>query len=216
MPLKRLPEAEALPKRIAAGLGRLALALKAKAWRGASDEGITPTQGELLARLHEQPEGMRLGDLALQLGISAPTASDAVATLVSKALVEKQPGPDKRSVTLRLTKAGRKMALRAGDWTSFLASSVETLAPQEQASFILSLVKIIRHMQEKGDISPQRMCVTCVHFRPYAHNDATRPHHCAFVDAAFGDAEIRLNCADHDAADDAQQKLAWQQLSAIR
>jgi DNA-binding MarR family transcriptional regulator len=216
MPLKHLPEAEALPKRIASGLGRLALAVKARAWRGAADEGITPTQGELLARLHEQPEGMRLGDLALQLGISAPTASDAVATLVSKSLMEKQQGPDKRSVTLRLTKPGRKVALRAADWTSFLAGSVETLAPQEQAAFMSSLMKIIRSMQEVGDISPQRMCVTCVHFRPFAYSDASQPHHCGFVDAAFGAKDMRLNCADHQVAEVEQQKQAWLQLSAIK
>jgi DNA-binding MarR family transcriptional regulator len=216
MPLKHLPEAEPLPKRIASGLGRLALAVKARAWRGAADEGITPTQGELLARLHEQPDGMRLGDLASQLGISAPTASDAVATLVLKSLVEKQQGPDRRSVTLRLTKAGRKVALRAGDWTSFLASSAETLAPQEQAVFLTSLMKIIRSMQEAGDISPQRMCVTCVHFRPFAYDDAAQPHHCGFVDAAFGAKDMRLNCADHQVAEADQQRQAWLQLNATK
>ncbi len=191
------PEAETLPRRIASGLGRLALALRAKAWRGASEEGITPTQGELLAQLLEQPEGQRLGEIARQLGVSAPTASEAVSTLVAKSLVEKKPGSDKRSVTLRITRQGRKMAARAADWTSFLAGSIATLDKAEQAAFLVSLSKIIRAMQVNGDISPQRMCITCAHFRPYVHADATNPHHCAFVDAAFGAADLRLNCPEH-------------------
>jgi hypothetical protein len=30
--------------------------------------------------------------------------------------------------------------------------------------------------------------------------DAEAPHHCAFVDAAFGDAALRMDCADHQDA----------------
>jgi DNA-binding MarR family transcriptional regulator len=197
MPKHELPEAESLPKRIASGLGRLALALRANAWRGAQDEGITPTQGEVLARLAEQDGGLKLGDLALQLGISAPTASEAVNALVAKSLVEKKPGTDRRTVILRVTRSGREMAARTDDWSNFLARSVGSLAAEEQASFLVALAKIIRTMQENGDIAPQRMCVTCVHFRPYVHRDARRPHHCGFADVAFGDPELRLNCADH-------------------
>ena len=200
-----------LSKRIASGLGRLALALKARAWRGAADEGITPTQGELLARLSEQSEGSRLSDLAQQLGISAPTASEAVSTLVAKALVEKQAGSDKRSVTLKVTRSGRKVAARAGDWTDFLADSVATLSEEEQADFLSSLMKIIRNMQERGDISPQRMCITCQHFQPYAHKDAFNPHHCSFIDKPFGAAALRLNCADYLAADEMQHVTLWEQ-----
>jgi hypothetical protein len=37
-------------------------------------------------------------------------------------------------------------------------------------------------------------------FQPYRHPDPDRPHHCAFVDAPFGDGELRLDCPDHDAA----------------
>ena len=196
--------------RIAAGLGRLALALKAKAWRGAADAGITPTQGELLSRLAESEGGMRLGDIARELGISAPTASDAIATLVSKSLVEKQQGADKRSVTLRVSRKGRGIAARAGDWTSFLAESLATLTPAEQAAFLQSLMKVVRNMQLRGDISPQRMCLTCSHFRAFVHANAVKPHHCAFIDSAFGPVALRLNCSDHLEAEGEQQKTAWE------
>jgi DNA-binding MarR family transcriptional regulator len=201
---------DAITKRIASGLGRLALALKAKAWKGAADEGITPTQGEVLARLADAPAGARLGDLALQLGVSTPTASDAVSTLVAKALVEKRSGDDKRAVTLTLTKEGRRVAARAADWSEFLVDSAETLNETERENFLVALIKIIRALQEKGDISPQRMCVTCAFFRPYAHNDAANPHHCAFIDAPFGATQLRLNCGEHVAADDTLRDMVWQ------
>lgn len=205
-----LSQPDAVTKRIAAGLGRLALALKAKAWRSAVDEGITPTQGEVLARLADTPAGTGLSDLARQLGVTAPTASDAVSTLVAKALVEKRTGNDKRAVTLKLTKEGKRLAVRAADWTDFLVEAAETLDDKEREDFLVGLVKIIRALQQSGDITPQRMCITCEHFRPNAHRNAANPHHCAFVNAAFGAASLRLNCADHTAVEDAQQNELWQ------
>lgn len=198
-----------LTHRIASGLGRLALALKAKAWKGAIEEGITPTQAELLARLADAHTGARLNELALQLGVSAPTASDAVSTLVAKQLVEKRAGEDKRSVTLKLTTQGKRLASRAANWTDFLVGAAETLSLQERENFLMGLIKIIRALQESGDISPQRMCVTCEHFRPFAHPDSAIPHHCAFIDMAFGASALRLNCADHTEAGLPQREDNW-------
>ncbi len=202
--------ADDLAKRIASGLGRLALALKTKTWKGAIAEGVTPTQGEVLARLVDLPAGSRLSDLANQLGVSAPTVSDAVSTLVSKSLVEKHEGKDKRSVKIKLTKEGKRLAARAADWTDFLIKAAETLSIQERENFLVILIKIIRALQESGDITPQRMCLTCEHFLPYAHSDAANPHHCAFIDMAFGASALKLNCADHTEITDSERDLKWQ------
>lgn len=72
-----------------------------------------------------------------------------------------------------------------------------------------SLVKVLRALQEAGDIPLQRMCVTCTHFRPHVHPDPANPHHCAFVDAPFGDRHLRLACPDHVVAEPARQDDAW-------
>jgi hypothetical protein len=37
----------------------------------------------------------------------------------------------------------------------------------------------------------------CRFVRPYLHANAREPHHCAYVDAPFGDGELRVDCADH-------------------
>jgi DNA-binding MarR family transcriptional regulator len=198
-----------LARRIASGLARLSLAIKAQSWRGSAVDGITPTQGEVLARLAEHPVGLRLGELARQLDVSAPTTSAVVAVLVAKGLAASKQGADRRAVRLRVTRKGKAVAARAADWTGFLTNSIATLPVSEQAAFLSSLVKIIRAMQEQGDMPVQRMCVTCEHFRPFAHSDSANPHHCNFVDAAFGQPALRLNCADHLPADRDGQANAW-------
>jgi len=205
---------EPIAKRVTAGLAKIGLALKSRAWKGASPAGVTPTQGQALGLLRETPTGLRLAALAQLLGVSAPTASDAVNSLVSKGLATKAPGPDKRSIALKLTPAGEALADRTAEWPDFLARAVETLEPGEQAGFLRSLVKIVRALQENGDIPVQRMCVTCRYFRPHVHDDAANPHHCAYVDAPFGDRHLRLNCAEQEEAPGEHRAALWELFAA--
>jgi hypothetical protein len=88
--------------------------------------------------------------------------------------------------------------------------AVGELSTAEQATFLRALVAMIRTLQEKGRIPIARMCVSCRFFRPFRHDDPARPHHCAFVDAPFGDAELRLDCADHRTAPADQAARNWQ------
>ena len=81
----------------------------------------------------------------------------------------------------------------------------------EQANALLD-----EALQEARAIPVQRMCLTCRHFRPHVHDDPARPHHCAFVDAAFGDAALRLDCADHETARDEEAARARVVFSAMR
>ena len=97
---------EPVARRVAAGLARIGLVLRSRAWKGATPAGVTPTQAQALALLGDAPAGMRLSTLAQALGVSAPTASDMVGSLVAKGLARKKPGPDKRSLALRLTPEG--------------------------------------------------------------------------------------------------------------
>ncbi|PSJ40533.1 MarR family winged helix-turn-helix transcriptional regulator [Allosphingosinicella deserti] len=205
---------EPLSRRVTAGLAKIGLVLRSRAWKGAGLAGVTPTQGQALALLREAPQGMKLAALAHLLGVSAPTASETVSALVAKQLAEKTPGSDRRSLTLKLTQQGETIALRTADWPDFLGTAVETLDPSEQAAFLRALVKIIRALQENGDIPVQRMCVTCRHFRPYAHPGSPTPHHCAFVDAPFADRHLRLNCPEQEPAPAEQRDAAWTRFAA--
>jgi hypothetical protein len=53
------------------------------------------------------------------------------------------------------------------------------------------------------------MCVTCRYFRPDAHQDEANPHHCEYVDAAFGDHLLRVDCSEHQAAPEEAQQANW-------
>jgi DNA-binding MarR family transcriptional regulator len=187
-------------KRIAGGLARLGLALRAQSWRNAQTLGLTPTQSEILQHLAEHPEGLGLAELAAKLKVSAPTASEAVSTLHAKDLIKKGQGKDKRAVVLTLSRAGQKAAANSSDGSQFLADPIAELPAHEQAALLSALSKIIRNLQEQGFIAPQRLCITCTHFRPHVNTDAANPHHCELIGQSFGAVGLRLNCGEHAAA----------------
>ena len=210
-----LPPDEPLDKRVTTGLAKVGIALKQQAWAEAGGRGLTPTQGQALALLWASPDGLRLGELAGQLGVTAATTSDSVAALARKGLVSKAPmAGDGRAVLVRLTPAGVREAAAAAAWPDFLLEAVDQLSPAEQAAFLRALVTMIRTLQTRGRIPVARMCVSCRFFQPYRHDHPTTPHHCAFVDAPFGDGELRLDCPDHLTAPPELAARTWEAFRA--
>ena len=203
---------EPLAARVSVGLSKIGMALRSRTWQQAAGSGLTPTQGQVLALLRSRGS-VRVTAVAEALGIRQPTASDAVSALVRKGLVEKRAAEDdRRAADLRLTETGRTEADRARAWPDFLAAAVEAMTPDEQAVFLRGLVKMVRTLQQRGEIAPERLCVTCCYFRPNASGDASNPHICDFVGAPFGDRHLRIDCDDHQPAEDPDG--VWQRFCA--
>lgn len=194
---------------ILTGLARIGMLLRADGWRQAEATGLTPTQGQILIHLTARGPA-RIGAIAAEIAVTQPTASDAAAALVRKGYAEKRRDPeDARAVRLHPTESGRRLAGDMAVWPDALLGAVEMLDEGERAAFLKALVKMIGALQARGAIPVQRMCVFCAHFRPNVHADAAAPHHCAFVDAAFGDAGLRLDCGDHVEADAPARLASW-------
>ncbi|WP_186400409.1 MarR family winged helix-turn-helix transcriptional regulator [Stappia sp. P2PMeth1] len=195
-------------------LGRLAVLWRAGVWQAAAAEGLNPAQAEILGHLARRGP-VRQVDLAAALGVSAASLSDSVASLAAKGLVMRQPDPDDgRARRVALCVAGQHIAERLATASDVLTAAVSDLPAAESGSLLRMLTRLIRALQEARAIPVQRMCATCTHFRPHAHADAAYPHHCAFVDAAFGDAQLRLDCGEHEAAPAETAAAIWRRFEA--
>ena len=198
-----------LPDRIVQGLMKVGLALKANEWSESTRLQLSPTQAQILAAL-ETRGPLRLSELAAIHAITLATASDAVSSLVKKHLVEKRRSEqDARALSIALTRLGRRTAKTIASWPDFLATAVGALSPAEQAVFHRGLVKMIGTLQERGQIPVARMCVHCTYFRPNAHAGSNAPHHCDFINSAFGDERIRIDCGDFVPAATLEGWDAW-------
>jgi DNA-binding MarR family transcriptional regulator len=204
-------ETTPLPSRLRDGLERIGAALRSEHWSATSAVGLNPTQAHVLAFLAGRDRvGIRVKDIAEQLGVSQPTATDSILALERKKLIRKSSSSeDARSTVVSITAQGRDLLRAIGLSHSATAEALNDLSAGEQAKLLQLLIKLIRSLQQSGAIPVQRMCVTCKHFRPNFYSDAMKPHHCAFVNAAFGDPNLRLDCNDHEPADPATQAATW-------
>jgi DNA-binding MarR family transcriptional regulator len=191
-------------KRILIGLSKISLALKSQSWQDAGQHGLSPTQIQILSLLQKNrllakgSDEMRLSAVAEGLGVTPATASDAVRVLEQKGLVQKKRSlDDGRAIAIGLTQKGNQLAQETACWSDILLEAVDELSEFEQAVFLRGLVKMIRKLQDTGQISVTKMCMTCRFFQPNRYPESDRPHHCNFVDAPFGDRELRIECADH-------------------
>ena len=186
-------------RQIVTAFQRLTVFWRASQWQVSKEIGLNPTQGEVLTRVDAQP--VRAADLASMLGISQASLSDTVSALVKKGLVDRSPDPDDgRARQVAVTDKGHALAMQMPEAPEALQAAILDLSEAERGALLRSLMLIIRSLQQARAIPVQRMCVTCSYFRPHVHGDVAQPHHCAFVDAAFGDAALRLDCADHQNA----------------
>ncbi len=187
-----------LSQQLVVGLNKVGLVFKSQAWQDAGTQGLTPTQGQILTFLNSnRMTGVRLSAVAKALGITSATASDAVAVLINKQLVVKQKAiDDARAIAIKLTDRGAEIAAKVASWSDFMLSAIDELSPQEKAIFLKGLIKIIHKLQVDGYISVARMCVNCQYFQPDRYADSDNPHHCGFIDAPFGERDLKIDCPD--------------------
>ena len=204
------PSPDSLTTRIREGFDRIAHVQRANLWTAAGKVGLNPAQAQVLGLLARRPAGMRQKDIAAHLAVSGPSIADTIAALMRKALVSRAPDPsDARAAIVRATAEGLRLGHEVTECTSQLDLALAALPEAALEQLLMAQVHIIRHLQEAGAIPLQRMCVTCCHFRPHAHPHADKPHHCAFVDAAIGSRDLRLDCGEHKPADPVVQAATW-------
>lgn len=202
---------DSVEERILVGLSKISLALKNQSWQDAGQHGLSPTQIQILSLLQgKQQQGMRLSAVAEGLAVTPATASDAVRVLEEKGLVQKTRSPeDRRAIAITLTPEGQKVIAEISGGSDFLLEAVRELSELEQTIFLQGLIKIVRKLQDRGQIPIGKMCLTCRFFQPNRYPDSDRPHHCDFVDAPFGDRNLNLECPDQIAAPEDLANYNW-------
>ncbi|MEV7630663.1 MarR family transcriptional regulator [Actinoplanes sp. NPDC089786] len=182
------------------GLARLGQAVRMEAWRNAGPHNLSPLQADIVSLLAGSRAPLRQGEIVEALASTAPTVSDAVKVLRRKELLDASRDPgDARALRVTLSESGRAEAGRLSVVSESLGGAVAALTPDDFAAMMRGTVTLMRELQERRAIPISRMCLTCRFFAPKAHPVKTgRAHHCNFVDAPFGDAELRVSCPDHE------------------
>lgn len=187
-----------LDRRLADGLARLAAVSRQLDWHAAEAAGLSPTQADILRFAAVRPQGVQLSAAAAHAGVRNATASEAVVALERKALVGKHADArDGRAVVIKATAEGQKAAQR---WPASFGPIIASLCEAEQEVLLRLVLKMIRQLQRRNLIAPQRTCVTCRYFRENVAPQSPQPHYCAFVGAPMADRHLRVDCPEHESA----------------
>jgi DNA-binding MarR family transcriptional regulator len=187
-----------IERRLADGLARLAAVARQLDWQAAEATGLSPTQADILHFVAQRAKGVRLTAAAAYAGVHKATASDAVAALERKALVRKHvDAEDARAVALKATAKGRKVAQA---WPASFEPVVAVLPKADQEVLFNLVIRMIRQLQRRELIAPQRTCVSCLHFQENVAPRRKTRHFCALIGAPMADRQLRVDCPAHEAA----------------
>ncbi|MEZ5255575.1 MAG: MarR family winged helix-turn-helix transcriptional regulator [Ilumatobacteraceae bacterium] len=158
--------------------------------------GLTPLQVQVISALGEGPPPMPyVGDIARELGITQPSASDAVAALEAKGYVSRVVDTqDRRRVALGLTEAGEELDRRLVRDRSILRSALAAIPEEHHEPLLEAMQRLLTTMSNAGVVSQARNCYTCRHF-----DVEPAGYRCNAYQETLLAAELRVNCADHGA-----------------
>ncbi len=185
-----------LDRKLLAAAERLARALRAARQQVATRHELSLLGIGVLETLTDQ-RARRVGDLAAELDISQPTASDALVTLEARSLVQRLRNPDDlRSTLVTLTSQGIDLAADiAAELRPILTA--EAGSPGERAIALRVLLGEITRLQAAGVITVNRSCFVCRHYQP---PKSRTPARCLLLGTTLHDQDLRVNCLEHEPA----------------
>jgi DNA-binding MarR family transcriptional regulator len=127
-------------------VGRLAYHLRTPATRS----GITPTRLAALAALTRHPDGVRQGDLAERMNMTAPSMTRLVEILEEAGWVERRRDPtDHRCLLLALSPLGHKTVATLRDESATqLGEELADLSADERAA-LAAAVPVLRKLADR-------------------------------------------------------------------
>ncbi len=183
-----------LDRKFIAAVERLGRALRVARQAVATNHKISLLQLQLLERLADGTP-RRVGELANEIDVTQPTASDALSVLIKKGFVERHPDEtDRRASVLALTTSGQKLAETITADLAPLLTDNRDSSDEDQATALRVTLEEIGRLQQNGVITINRSCLTCQHYRP---PDKTSAAHCELLNEQLQPADLRVDCPDH-------------------
>jgi DNA-binding MarR family transcriptional regulator len=183
-----------LSEKITAGIERLATVGRSLLWQEAQEQRVSPIQFQILAFLYGHSHfSVTLTGLAREFGVTKATISDAVKSLEAKELISRTPDPnDKRLLYIHLMDEGRDIVMDSANYLSPIVAAIDEMQSSDLVIAWKVISTTIHQLSLQNVIHLQRMCFSCRHYSLSGNE-----HHCALLGLVLHDAQIRLDCPEH-------------------
>ena len=188
---------ENIESKIIASLERVSQAFRVLLWQESKDFSLSPIQVQVLIfLLHHSEEKKTVSYLSGEFNMTKATISDTIKSLEQKQLIRKiQQQHDTRSYTIQLTAKGKNIALKTSLFSKEIKTPIDRLHDDDKENLLLSLMNIIRHLNQSGVITLQRMCLTCTHYKSSANG---QKHFCKLLNQQLHTTDLRVDCPEHE------------------
>jgi hypothetical protein len=115
---------------------------------------------------------------------------------------------------LVLTDEGRLSVTQLAALPDPLSGAFDALVESEQDLLYRLAIKMIHGLQESGKLPTSRMCLRCRFFDPFRYTGSPAPHHCKQAGVPFANRQLRIDCPEHQAGDEAEQADLWNRFVA--
>lgn len=106
-------------------------------------QGVTVAQWVVLRTLYDS-ENLNLNTAAEAIGVDKSTLSRMIERLVEKGLVQRQSGPDRRSIHLQLSSAGKRLVPRLAKLADSNDSAYfKSLSPAKRREFLCTIKSLL-------------------------------------------------------------------------
>ena len=158
--------------------------------------GVTPLQIQLLELIADgAPPTGHVGELAREVGVTQPSASEAIASLDDKGHVSRAVDPsDRRRSVITLTEQGRALAAKLNGARETIREALGGRNEEENAAILSTLVDLMATFHSAGIIGVVRACSTCSFMSDQA--DGTR--FCDALKITMTSSDLRVNCRLHE------------------
>lgn len=187
--------------KIIASLERISQAFRVLLWQESTEYSLSPIQVQVLIfLLNHSEEKRKVSYLADEFNMTKATISDTIKSLEQKKLIKKKTdSQDTRSFVINLTAKGENIAKKTSLFAQQLLTPLEKLHDEDKQNLLLSLIEIIRHLNETEIITIQRMCFTCTY---YKNSEDGKKHFCKLLNQQLKITDLRVDCPDYIVAEE--------------
>ncbi len=192
------PNPDSLPVRIADLLDRLSILQRSRE----RSQSLEPTEWDALRFLGMANRYSRQPNSVMQfLGIPEGRVSQALIVLEGKRLIRPTAtAEDWRQIKFELTSSGRAILME--DPLLDMRDAMSSLDRASQSALEHSLTALLADLQRRNARRSFGICQSCRFFRRRgAEGEPGGPHRCGLTQEALSDADGKLVCAEHEAAE---------------
>lgn len=188
---------DTIDEKIIQAIERIARAQRILLWDRAKLYGLTPLQSQILFYISENnPEKCTIMNLSLELGVSQPTISDSVKTLMKKGLVEQEVWEKNRHFKLlKLTDKGKEILKALRIWDDYLRRPLKEFSEEEKKLAFNFLLDYVAKLRKDKTLLMAKTCVFCKFLEEKAGT-----YYCKLFNMNMKKEDLRIDCPDFEEA----------------